>query len=514
MSIISILTFAQNQSTNQDFCEQSKLESLIPVRPGITGKQPFWNGKAIMFKYAPSFQNDAASWIIPNPKYYRYSAFSFKDKQYYTFTANSPYEALTPIWDKLPNGEIYLKVEAVSADEKDFVLAGSKLFYKTAAFCPPYQKAKYSYKDALVKGLYFIYNQEHIKNWYKTGKPDHNKYKLYCYSALEVGSVVDAMLLFNKYFPQNDTSLFIASKAADYLIAKSEPQGTPLEFFPQIYEGSDMFAGTFQEEVMMKAPASTGMSFLALYDRTGEQKYLNAAVQIADTYFKTQLPSGTWYIRINKETGKPATEEQGIPINIVNFLSVLVDKYQYSKYQGTIDSAIQWIWDNPMKTFNWTGQFEDVAAHKPYQNLSKYEASGFAQYLLNNIQKNSTYIQLAKELIAFCEDQFVVWESPGMYDNWGNSSDRWHTPAVLEQYMCYVPIDASAVQIINTYYLAYEKTNESIYREKAIALANSMVNSQNKNGMIPTFWVPGFEEFWNNCMVSSLTMLERLSSIY
>ena len=80
--------------------------------------------------------------------------------------------------------------------------------------------------------------------------------------------------------------------------------------------------------------------------------------------------------------------------------------------------------------------------------------------------------------------------------------------------MCYVPIDASAVQIINTYYLAYEKTNESIYREKAIALANSMVNSQNKNGMIPTFWVPGFEEFWNNCMVSSLTMLERLSSIH
>ena len=47
--------------------------------------------------------------------------------------------------------------------------------------------------------------------------------------------------------------------------------------------------------------------------------------------------------------------------------------------ETTIDSAIQWIWEIPMITFNWTGQFEDVAANKPYQNLSKYEASGLAQ---------------------------------------------------------------------------------------------------------------------------------------
>ncbi|MFA6402262.1 MAG: hypothetical protein WCX31_11665 [Salinivirgaceae bacterium] len=485
---------------------------MIPIRPGIIGKQPFWNEKAVMFKYAPSFQNSNTSWIIPKPKYYRYSAFSFTDKQFYTFTANTPYEALTPIWDILPNGEVYLKVESVSMDEKDFILAGSRLFYKTAVFCPPYAESKYSFHEAFKKGLLFIYNQGHIQNWLITGKPDHKNHTLYCYSALEVGSVVNAMILFNKYFPQNDTSLLIAVKAANYLIDNSEPQGTPLEFFPKVYEGTGMYAGKFKEEVIMTEPASTGMSFLALFDKTGEKKYLNAALRIADTYLKTQLPSGTWYIRINKETGKPAAEELCIPINIANFLSVLVEKYQYQKYQKVIDSAIDWIWKNPMVTYNWTGQFEDVAPHKPYQNLSKYEASWFAQYLLNNKEKDTTYLKSAKELIAFCEDQFVVWEKPGIYDNWGNSSERWHTPAVLEQFLCYVPIDASAVQMIQTFYLAYEKTNDQIYREKAIALANSLVNTQLDNGMIPTFWAPGFEEFWNNCMVSSLLMLEQLSA--
>ncbi len=512
LGVISVSLFGQSQPTNQDYCNQSRAESLIPIRPGIPVKQPFWNEKAMMFKYVPSFQFDNTSWIIPNPKLYRYSVFSFSDKQYYTFTASTPFEALTPIWDKIPNGEVYLKVEAISDDGLDFVLAGSRIFYKTAAFCPPYPEAKYSYKDAFLKGMQFIYNQKHIQNWYISGKPDHEEHNLYCYSSLEVGSVINAMLMYNKYYPQNDSALVIACKAADYLIANAERAGSPLEYFPQVYEGDKLTAGSYGKEMITIQAALTGKSFLALYDKTKNKKYLNVAINIANTYIKNQLPSGTWYIRIYKETGKQVTDELCIPIEIANFLSVLIKKYQQPQYQKASDSAIKWIWDNPMKTFNWTGQFEDVAAAKPYHNLTKYEASWFAQYLLNNKDKDSSYVRLAKELIAFCEDQFVVWEKPVMYDNWKNSTVRWQVPSVLEQYLCYVPIDASVAQMVETFYLAYDKTGDSIYREKAIALANSLVNSQKGNGMIPTFWVPGFGEFWNNCMVSSLTVLEKMST--
>ncbi|MFH0807719.1 MAG: hypothetical protein V2A57_04820, partial [Elusimicrobiota bacterium] len=503
LSLHSVLVFSQVHADYQLLGEQSKSESLNPVRPGIPGKQAFWNEKASMFIYAPSFNFNNSSWIIPETKYYRYSAFSFKDNKTYSFTANTPFESLAQIWNKLPIGEVYLKVEAVSPDEQDFVLAGSRLFHKTASFSPPYPEPKYSIDEAFQKGLQFQYNQPHIKQWLLTGRPDHSKHQLYCYSALEVGSVINIMLLYNKYFPDNDTALVIAKKAADYLILNAEPKGVTLEYFPQVYEGSDLNAGNFVNEIIMTEPASTGKSYLDLYERTNEKKYFEAAERIANTYLKTQLPTGTWHIRINKKTGNPASEELCIPINISGFLSVLVEKYKLIKYQKAIDSAIDWIWENPVKTFNWTGQFEDVAAVKPYQNLSKYEASWFAQYLLNNLEKDSSYLFTAKELIAFCEDQFVVWENPGIYDNWGNASSRWHTPAVLEQYHCYVPIDASVVQMVNTFYLAYKKTDEVIYREKAIALANSLINTQHDDGMIPTFWVPGFTEFWNNCMVSS-----------
>jgi len=510
LSLQSVLVFSQVDADYKLLGEQSKSESLNPVRPGIPGKKAFWNEKSTMFIYAPAFNFNNSSWIIPETKYYRYTAFSFKDNKKYIFTANTPFESLAPIWYKLPVGEIYLKVEAVSLDEQDFVLAGNRLFHKSACFTPPYPAPKYSFEEAFQKGLKFQYNQLHIKKWLLTGKPDHNEHTLYCYSALEVGSVINAMLLYNKYFPENDTSLVIAKKAADYLILNSEPKGNSLEYFPQVYEGSDLNAGNFEDEIIMTEPASTGVSYLELYDKTKEKKYFEAAERIANTYVKTQLLSGTWHIRINKKTGKPVSDEFCIPIKITDFLSLFVEKYKLNKYQKAIDSAIAWIWENPVKTFNWTGQFEDVAAVKPYQNLTKYEASWFAQYLLHHLDKDSSYLFTAKELISFCEDQFVVWENPGIYDNWGNASNRWHTPAVLEQYHCYVPIDASAVQMVNTFYLAYKKTNEIMYREKAIALANSLVNTQKDDGTIPTFWAPGFSEFWNNCMVSSLTMMDKL----
>jgi hypothetical protein len=502
-----------SQTAYNDFCRQSKEESLIPIHPGMQGIQPFWNEKAKMFKYAPAFMNESKCGLLKKPKLFRYSAFSFTNNQHYIFTAKTPFEALTPIWDKIPTGNVYLKVEGVGEDDKECFLSGTHFFYKAALFCPPYPDAKYSYKDALLRGLKFMYSQKHMKQWFVSGKPDHNEMELYCYPAKLVGSVVKGMLMYNKYFPENDTALSIACKAADYMISNSEPAGAPLEYLPQTYEGNKITAEIFGNQILMNEPSSTGTTYLELFDKTKDKKYFNAALNIANTYIKRQLPSGTWYIRIDKKTGNPASEVLCIPIGIVNFLTLLVNQYHEKQFQNSIDRAVNWIWKNPMKTYNWTGQFEDVAAADSYQNLTKYDASWFAQYLLENKNKDTSYLRLAKELIAFCEDQFVVWQKPEIYDSWRYSSNQWHTPCALEQYQCYVPIDASCDQMILTFMNAYENTGESIYREKAKALANSLVNYQLDDGMIKTFMFPGISEFWNNCMTYSLVMLEKMSVV-
>ena len=76
--------------------------------------------------------------------------------------------------------------------------------------------------------------------------------------------------------------------------------------------------------------------------------------------------------------------------------------------QSVVDKAIKWTFDNPMKTFNWQNQFEDSPPDKPYRNLSHVEPCLFAIYLLQNADRNPSYIELARELIRYVEDQFVV----------------------------------------------------------------------------------------------------------
>jgi maltose/maltodextrin transport system substrate-binding protein len=248
-----------------------------------------------------------------------------------------------------------------------------------------------------------------------------------------------------------------------------------------------------------------------MYRKTKNKKYLQAAVNIANTFIKTQLSSGTWYIRIFKETGKPASEVLCIPIQIASFLTLMADQYGQKQYLPAAEKAMKWVMDNPVKTYNWTGQFEDVPATKPYQNLTKYEAGWTAWYLFDHKDKDSSYLHIAKELVAFCEDQFVVWSPVVVYDHRKELSNRWHSPSVLEQYFCYIPIDASASMMTLTFMKAFKATGDIIYREKAIALANSFVNNQKEDGQIPTFWKGNFDELWINCMIFSTTTLRIMN---
>lgn len=505
--ICFLITFSLSaQKTPSDFCSQSLKASLIPIHAGKDGTQPFWNANAKMFKYAPAFDFIKFNGL----KSYLFSAFSFTDKQTYTFTSTDACAPLTPIWDKLPTGEVYLKVEAPTGSADETVLSGSKLFYKAATFCPPYPPAKYTPKQALLKGLKYIYNLSHIRSWYTNPMPNHKEYILYCYPAKMLGAVINSMLLYDKYFPGKDSALTIAKHAADYLIAHAEPQGSPLEFFPQTYEDTSREAGKYKNEIIVMEPPQTGLTLLRLFDKTHEKKYFSAALNIASTFSKLQLPSGTWYIRIYKDSGKPTSQTLCIPIGIVNFLSELVTKYKQTQFQKVIDPAVKWIWANPVKTYNWTGQFEDVPAWEPYKDLTKYEASWFAQYIFSNNKNDSSSLHTAKELLAFCEDQFVVWDKPQIYDSWHVSSHNWYTPSALEQYECYVPIDASVTQMAFSFLKAFYSTGDELYHQKALTLINSLINVQKPDGLIQTFWKPDADEIWLNCLTFDLSLLDSI----
>ena len=120
--------------------------------------------------------------------------------------------------------------------------------------------------------------------------------------------------------------------------------------------------------------------------------------------------------------------------------------------------------------------------------------------------------------MRFVEDQFVVW---GKFSPWNThfdpEKDYWYSPAGVEQYYWYVPIDGSTAKIMNAFLDVYSLTKDPLLLEKACALGDMLTRMQDKDsGLIPTHWmkkdcIENVENFWVNCLIGSATHLMRLA---
>ena len=122
--------------------------------------------------------------------------------------------------------------------------------------------------------------------------------------------------------------------------------------------------------------------------------------------------------------------------------------------------------------------------------------------------------------MRFAEDQFVVWKRPNPWRHPTPDGSTpydpsiWHTPAALEQYGWYVPIDASTSDLALGFLALYKAGCGDLYLAKARALTDQLTRVQHGDGKIPTHWmnVPAAEaNFWFNCMFSSCNTLSVMS---
>jgi len=488
-------TSLADESSKLTWTKQVVKESLLPIRPGIPEKVPFWNEYAKRFIYAPAFNIK----VLNAAKNYRFTASI--DKKKYVFEADHPWSPLTPIWEDLPVGSVTLEVAGLDQNKQIIGITSTRKFYRAAMFSGNYFQSRFSYQESARKALAHLFQRAHYENWLKTGRPD-TTYELYCYPAKIIGAVVRSMVLYTKLAPDNTAkALKISQNAAKYLIKISESAGTPLEYFPPTYAGEARTAGKYQGQNMLIYPAEVGKAYLDLYEKTDEPELFEAALKIAETYSKLQLPGGSWYLKLDSKTGKPVTQNLCIPINIIEFMERLAQQFDVTQFQSNKNLAFNWIVDNCLKTFNWEGQFEDVAPSQPYRNLSKHQACSFAIYLFKHFPEDSNFIKSAEELLRFAEDQFVVWEKPMPQKRWQVA--EWITPCALEQYSYYVPVDASAAKLIATFQKAYQVTGKKLYLAKAQALANTMTVVQDSvTGRYPTYWERnqrGKSAGWINC---------------
>jgi len=494
-SVWWISVTAADPSSAGDFRDLAVQESLIPIRPGRPGETPFWNRYATCFMYAPSFEFNRIDGAVS----YRFVA-TTADSQQFSFITDTPWAALTPIWNTLPVGPVHLAAHALNAQGASLGSCGTRDFYRAAVFRDRYHEPVSDYRSSARRALEYLYHLPHIQHWQRGAGPD-TTYELYCYPSKIIAAVIESMVLYAGVAPEHAAgALQISRCAADYLIRISEPAGAALEYFPPTYQGARLTAREYSGQFMLIYPAEAAMAYLDLYDACGERNYLQAALRIADTYARLQLANGAWPLKMLRN-GMSAGENLCIPVAMIELFERLQQHYHIDTYRESKERAFRYVMEGPARTFNWEGQFEDVAASKPYHNLSKHLPASFAIYLFERQAHDPRYLDLAKELVRFAEDQFVVWEKPMPQKQW--RTDQWITPCVLEQYAYYVPIDASAAKLIQLFLTAGRTTGDSLYLAKARQLANTMTRAQDaKSGRYPTYWERnqrGEEEGWINC---------------
>jgi hypothetical protein len=502
--------------------------ALRPVAPGRNGGQPFWNRLAQRFIYPPAFDFAAAD----GAKSYRYTVIG-SDNESHNFTANRSDADLSPVWEKVPEGITKISVQGLDEAGKSLGTPQERAFYKSPGFSGAAEKPLRPYGDAARDGLQAIFRAPHVQHWLSDGKPD-TSYVKYCYPNKVMGALARAMVAYAttaKDVNERESAKRIAVAVADYLLGiRYSPDAkwgdVPPTYSTQVDKPTKLVHKRVEERWLMTPSAfDAAFGFLDLYDLTHDERYLNAAKNVAARFAKNQDADGTWPLMVDWSTGEPIAPQRLVPTWAISFFDRLDQQYHVSDYREARSKAWKWIELNPLQTYQWDAQFEDVQPRGPYENLAREQACDVAVLLLNDPGRTTQSMARAEELLRFAEDQFVVWapvrDPPGwrrVMPNRRKHAATWITPCVLEQYVCYDPVARSSAILIGAYLEAAKATGKQEYLQKARALANGLVEGQawlakkyDGGGEIPTWVMREPPINWLNNSYYAANALQRVA---
>ena len=522
--VATTVAFAQEQGK---FHSQELASTRQPVRPGEPNKIPFWNTFTKRFMYAPAF--DFAQ--VKGAVHYQFTV-TDEDGKTHGFTADVPWAPLTPVWNNIAVGAVSLKVEGVNASGKAIGLSGERSFYRLAIFNGPYRVSREKTNtEAGLAGLRGLLHSERFQYWLTAGKPypgeRHN-----CYPAKEMGASIRGMVLLSKLTQDKkeaEDALKVACHIADYLIDHlTVPAGNVMEYMPFVYwldpdktVAAAPAAEKRHDQTMLSEPVRAIMGYMELYEVCANKKYLDAAVRAARTYTKILRDDNTWPLIVEKESGKIIEPKPLVPTWLMFMFNDLDKKFGFGEFKKYAAICEEWMMNNPVKTFAWDAQFEDITIRPMYQNMSYEQGSDMAWYLLENYPNDREKIAIAEEILRFVEDQFVIWEKPktswyekfkmpGGMNNKGRIIDVWILPAVIEQYT-FFPVCRATSTVMKAYGKAYQITGKEIYLAKAQSLAGTLVETQKHHGggEIPTFPMVTKNIIWtNNSCLNAMNLIQ------
>ena len=240
-------------------------------------------------------------------------------------------------------------------------------------------------------------------------------------------------------------------------------------------------------------------SLVKLYELTGKQKYLDAALEMAEIFVNTQLEDGSWPARVDAKSGKVLTEYSTSTIAVANLLDRLNKHIPDDRWINTRDKAVKWILDNPARTYAWVLNFADGDSKASKANLfgqtsslSNVDCFEFIRYLSCHPEATVDAAGCIKEQFMWIDNHFTF------YGDGPLLSFNPHYPSIAEQgspafYVdfgnCWCPMAGHTNNWGRALLAAHLLTGNNLYLEKAKAAANTLTQVQVDNGGTLT-WMP------------------------
>ncbi len=269
---------------------------------------------------------------------------------------------------------------------------------------------------------------------------------------------------------------------ADYWLVHgiSEPDlswaNLPYPYNTELHSGQydgDMRAG--KGFLQPDKAASFGAELVVLYKITGNRKYLEAAVKIANTLASKVKPgdgdNSPWPYRVNASTNEIHTQSKdgkqysaSYTTNYTGALQLFTDLAALKEgktrdYLKAKDTVVRWLKNFPIKTNKWGPFFEDI----PTADWSDTEinADTMAYYILEHPKWDPAWRQQAKGMLDWS------------YKNFANKEyEKWGVIVINEQTAYRVPGNSHTSRHASVELLYGEKTGNLSLKEDAIRRLN------------------------------------------
>jgi len=258
------------------------------------------------------------------------------------------------------------------------------------------------------------------------------------YPAYTTCVAVDAFLDWWTYSGEQE-ALDRAVQMADWLWDRRTPATDLYGNWPWSTQTEGVMGGGFDGEGNMSdKPAMFGLRCLRLHRITQEQRFLDAALMIADTYVATQLTGnieddGRWYFRVRPSDGLVVQDYTSHIIPVVRLLQTLETDHPGHGYGSAASRAMAWIEANPMvfitpDSMHWEGFYEDVPPEEMIGEIDHYSAEETVEYLIDRNGEGD--LQKAIDILSWSTDRYLApWSKENGYDAYAPSILEWdHWP--------------------------------------------------------------------------------------